>query len=106
MVSTIQNYELLSSLMGLMREAAAQGQWDRLLALESQCRAQVEIMRQTDARALLDGVARARKKDLILKILADDATIRRHTQPWMERIQGVLRTTRQEERVRRAYGGR
>ncbi len=103
--TSIEHYESLSSLMGLMREAAAQGQWNRLLELEAQCRHQVDGMRQADAQAPLDQAARAKKRDLILKILADDATIRRHTQPWMERIQVALRATRQERQVRQAYSG-
>ncbi|MDE2343431.1 MAG: flagellar protein FliT [Betaproteobacteria bacterium] len=105
MNTVIDNYESLSSLMGLMREAAAQGQWNRLLDLETQCRQQVETMKQADVQMQLDPTARAKKRDLILKILADDATIRRHTQPWMEQLQRLMRSTRQEQQVRQAYGG-
>ena len=105
MNTVIDNYESLSSLVGLMREAATQGQWNRLLDLEMQCRQHVETMKQGDAQATLDLVARARKKDLILKILADDATIRRHTHPWMDQLQQLMRSTRQEQQVRQAYRG-
>ena len=102
----IQNYESLSSLMGLMREAAAQGQWTRLLDLETRCRQHVETMKQGDTQATLDPAARARKKDLILKILSDDANIRRHTQPWMEQLQQAIQITRKDQQVRQAYSGR
>ena len=101
--AAIQNYEALSSLMGLMREAAASGQWDQLVALEKQCQERVQIMRQVDAQSALAESARERKKTLILKILADDASIRQNTQPWMEKLQWALRTTRQEKKVRQAY---
>ena len=105
MNTVIDKYESLSSLMGLMRDAAAQGQWDRLLDLETQCRRHVESMRQADAKIPLGPDEGAKKRNLILKILADDAIIRRHTQPWMEQLQRVMRSTRLEQQVRRAYGG-
>ncbi|MBW8072592.1 MAG: flagellar protein FliT [Ferrovum sp.] len=101
--SAVQNYEALSSLMGLMREAAASGQWDRLVALEMKCQERVQIMRQADARSTLEESERTHKKALILKILADDASIRQNTQPWMEKLQWALRNTRQEKKVRQAY---
>ncbi len=102
----IENYESLSTLMGQMSEAAAQGQWDHLIVLEKQCRVRVETMRTADSQtALVEEATRARKAALIRKILADDATIRSHTQSWMEQLQRVMRTTHQEQQVRRAYAG-
>lgn len=102
----IENYESLSSLMGQMSEAAAQGQWDHLMDLEKQCRQRVEVMKVTDAQtALVEEATRKRKVALIRKILADDAVIRSHTQSWMEQLQRVMRTTHQEQQVRRAYAG-
>ena len=105
MATGIDNYESLSSLMGLMREAASQGQWNRLLDLEMQCCQQVESMKQAVSQAPLSHAEREKKRNLILKILADDAAIRRHTEPWMEQLQRVMRTTRQEQQVRQAYSG-
>ncbi|NDU88068.1 MAG: flagellar protein FliT [Ferrovum sp.] len=101
--SSVQNYEALSSLMGLMREAATTGQWDQLVALEKQCQDRVQVMRQVDPQVSLDEGARERKKALILQMLADDASIRSHTEPWMEKLQWVLRSTRREQKVRQAY---
>jgi flagellar protein FliT len=105
MDAVVENYESLSSLMEQMSEAAALGQWDRLIELEKQCRARVETMKSADARSVLSEASRLRKAALIKKILADDAAIRSHTQPWMEQLQRVMRTTRQEQQVRRAYAG-
>ncbi len=92
--------------MGLMSEAAAQGQWDRLMELESRCREQVALMKQSDAQQVsVTEDSRARKKALILKMLADDANIRRHTQPWMDKLEWAIRATSKEQQVRRAYAG-
>ena len=102
----IENYEFLSDLMGQMRAAAAQGQWDHLIDLEKQCRQRVEIMKGADAQGtLVEEDARKHKAALIRKMLADDAVIRSHTQSWMEQLQRVMHTTRQEQQVRRAYAG-
>lgn len=101
--AALQHYEDLSSLMGLMREAAALGQWEQLLVLEKQAQRRVQIMHQVDPQSALDGAAKERKKSLILKMLADDASIRNHAQPWMEKLQWALRSTQQEQKVRRAY---
>lgn len=101
--AAVQQYESLSVLMGLMREAAATGEWDRLVTLEQQAQQRVQVMRQTDPQVTLDESEKERKKALILKMLADDASIRNHTQPWMEKLQWALRSSRQEQKVRRAY---
>ena len=39
------------------------------------------------------------------KVLADDAEIRRHTQPWMTRLQAYLDGTRHDLRLQRACDG-
>ncbi|MBZ0127186.1 MAG: flagellar protein FliT, partial [Rhodocyclaceae bacterium] len=47
---------------------------------------------------------KTRKRDLIHRILADDAEVRRHTQPWMEQVKQFLGGSARERSVRRAYG--
>lgn len=105
MDSIIENYESLSTITGHMREAAAQGAWDRLLELEQQCRQQSRIMQAADAIATLDEDGRQRKVKLIRKILADDAAIRHHTEPWMAQLQRIMQNSKTEQRVRQAYSG-
>ena len=43
------------------------------------------------------------KIELIHKILADDAEIRNHAEPWMSRLQSLLGNAGMERRVRQAY---
>lgn len=106
MNQVIENYESLSSITALMREAAAQGEWDRLVDLENQCRQRVEVMKAADtATPVLDESSRKRKVELIIKILADDAAIRNYTQPWMAKLQRLMQGTRTEQRVQQAYLG-
>lgn len=101
----ITNYETLSALTEQMREAAVQGEWDKLVSIEQQCSQQVAAMRPADATAVLDEPARQRKIQLIRKILADDAEIRNHTEVWMGQLQRIMQSNRQEQRLQQAYGG-
>lgn len=101
----ITNYESLSALTGRMREAAVHGEWDQLIDLEQQCSQQVAAMKPVDTAATLDEPARQRKIHLIKKILADDAEIRNRTEVWMEQLQRIMQSNRQEQRLQQVYGG-
>ena len=83
----IENYEIISSLTAQMRAAAMRGAWDRLAQLEQQCKQRVATMQALDMDAPLNEHTRLRKMDLIRKILADDAEIRNHIDPWMAQVQ-------------------
>lgn len=99
----IENYEFLSSIMGQMRVAAIQGEWDHLVELESQCSQRVETMKAQDATTPIDENTRLRKVALIRKILADDKDIRSHTEPWMAQLQHLIQSAGQERRLLQTY---
>ncbi len=99
----ITNYESLSALTSRMREAAVQGEWDKLVSIERQCSQQVATMKPADATATLDESARQRKIQLIKKILADDKAIREHTEPWMRQLELIMKNARSEHRLQQAY---
>lgn len=98
----IENYQLLSGISGKMRDAAALGQWDQLVELEQQCNLHVTMMKQQDL-ASVDESIRLQKVALIKKILADDASIRDRTLPWMAQLQRNMQSSRSEQRVNQAY---
>ena len=100
----IANYESLSTLTGQMREAAMRDEWDRLIDMGRRCSELVATMKLSDAEVMLDGAARQRKKQLINKILADDAEIRNRGQAWMSQLQLNMQSNRQERRLLHAYG--
>lgn len=102
--SVISNYESLADITGRMRDAATHGEWDKLVGLEQQCSRHVATMKPVDATAALDESARLRKIQLIKKILADDAAIRSNTEVWMEQLQRIMHSNRQEQRLQQAYG--
>lgn len=101
----IANYEALSALTGRMQEAAVHGEWDLLVDLEQQCRQRVAAMKQADASATLDEPSRRRKVQIIKNILAQDADIRSRTAAWMEQLQRIMQSNRQEQRLQQTYGG-
>lgn len=101
----IENYQHLSSLTAQMSVFAAQGEWDHLVELEKQCSLRVETIKTLDAAFQLNESALLRKAELIRKILADDAEVRKHTGPWMEQLQRSMQSAGQEHRLHQAYSG-
>jgi flagellar protein FliT len=87
----LQTYEAVSAKSGQMVDAAQQGDWDRLAALNSDCKILVDALRRADEGSPRpDRSYTKRKLALMRKVLADDAEIRRHTEPWMTRLQAYL----------------
>ena len=100
----IENCQFLSGITDKMRQAAALGEWEKLVELEHQCSQHVALMKQQDLVPADEGI-RQQKVALIKKILADDAAIRDQTQPWMAQLQRNMQSSRSEQRVRQAYSG-
>lgn len=98
----IAAFESISSLTGEMKEAARAGEWDRLAELE-QCCADVVARLRVAPPVRLPADMQRRKVELIHKIMADDAEIRVHTEPWMKQIQALLGNASMARRVHEAY---
>jgi flagellar protein FliT len=100
-------YARVSVKSGEMVEAAKASDWDKLIELEQECRALVDTLRRDDTSNA--GAPRPdrgyiqRKYEYIRKVLADDAQVRRYTEPWMEQLQVFLGSARQENKLLRAY---
>lgn len=103
-MNTLALYESMSVLSAQMVEAACACDWDRLVALEKDCAGLARRLETGGEPAPLSEAEKARKMDLIRRILADDAEVRRHTQPWMEQVRQFLGGTARARSVRRAYG--
>lgn len=96
-------YERISDLTGHMLQAARASEWDRLVALEQECRTLFDNLLARSPTEPVAGDAARRKAEILRKILADDAEIRSLTQGWMEKLQHLLGTKRREQRLRQAY---
>lgn len=104
MPSQIDIYEEMSALSARMVEAARSQDWENLIALEKS----VVVLRQTltadDDNSRLTDREIELKRALIQRILDDDAEIRRHTEPWMEKVRRFLGDDAQRKRSERAWG--
>lgn len=101
---TIAAYETILAITGQMLEAARNGDWDSLVALERDCKKLVEQLIAENGGPPLSSEFQQRKAEIIRKVLADDAEIRNITEPWMARLQNILGNTTREQRLRQAYG--
>jgi len=103
MLSQLAMYETMSQLSAQMVEAAHAQDWDTLVELENQVSALRDclIARNEDIAAYPSQVNQ--KRQLIQSILANDAEVRRHTEPWMEHLRQYLGDNARRRNVERAY---
>lgn len=100
-------YEAIAAVSGRMLRAARGSHWDDLVGLEEEYRLLVAELKFADVGVRLSAVERARKYDLIRRILADDAAIRDLACPGMARLSVLLAGTAQPSRVlAEMYGAR
>ena len=110
MSSQIELYEEMSQLSSRMVVAARANEWDNLIELEGAVAALREtLVADSGADATESNDASpsaslsARKRDLIQRILEDDAEVRRHTEPWMEQVRGFIGDSVRRREVQNAY---
>jgi flagellar protein FliT len=96
-------YESIAATSGVMLEAARCSDWDRLVAAERECAALVARLRAIDPRSELSERERERKRALVHTVLANDAEIRRLTEPWVEQLERLLAGEATLRRVQRSY---
>jgi len=104
MPAQIEIYEQMSALSARMVEAAKANDWERLIDLERAVARLRDTLMRDAADRITDPSEAERKRDLIRRILQDDAEIRRHTEPWMEQVRHFLTGDARKRRVDEAYG--
>jgi flagellar protein FliT len=100
----ISLYEDVAVITDQMLAAAREGDWDKLVSLESHCTTRVQRLQAGETPVALTGTARERKVQLIRKILSDDREIRNLTEPWMVHLSKLLNSTGTERKLNNAYG--
>lgn len=96
-------YEGLSQLTDRMLEAARAGEWDKVVALESDFSRQVQTLPTIDAGSTLSPASREHKVRLIHAILANDREIRDLASPWMSHLSALLNSHGNRRKLA-AYG--
>ena len=94
-----------------MAEAARANDWDRLstvereaAALRAQLQAGADAVRDANALSHLPPAEAAALREGIERLLALDAEIRSHADPFLSSVRKLLSTERQARAVRSAYG--
>lgn len=100
----IAAYERILALMNLMHRAAEGREWERLVALEQQCKQVAQSLAEHDRGIPLGETLRQRKLALLRQILAVDAAIRDITEPWLRDLQGLLATSSRKRQLVATYG--
>ncbi len=99
----ITTYESILSTTGEMLTAAQNNEWDRLIALEKECRALTDKLIHNKPEQKLNAEFQQKKVAIIHQVLAHDAQIREITEPWMMRLQNILNTAGHKRNLQQAY---
>jgi flagellar protein FliT len=99
----LEVYEAVSQLTDRMLAAARDGEWDTLSELERQCGALVAQLEAAGEAVPLAVDHRARKVQIIQKILADDRAIRDLVSPWMTELAARLNSTTNSRKLSATY---
>ena len=100
----LEVYEKVSVITAGMLQAARQENWDLLEKLESDCSAEVSMLRLHDTNDELPSDLRQRKITIIKQILADDKAIRDLTEPWMQQLSKLMNSSRNSRQLSDSYG--
>ncbi|MFY9314264.1 MAG: flagellar protein FliT [Burkholderiales bacterium] len=96
-------YEEVAGASGRMLRAAQDSDWDALIEQEKVCAGLIEALHAADAARKLGGDALLRKAAIIRQVLAEDAEIRRLTQPWLLDLEQLLRASTNHLRLGDTY---
>lgn len=100
----VERYRQMADASHRMLDAARDDDWDRVCAVEQECARLIKDLSKMGDLAPVDPALRQQKLDLMRRVLADDAEIRLLTQPWLRKLDTMLRSPGTAARLDRAYG--
>jgi flagellar protein FliT len=89
----IARYEQIAAASHEMVAAARHGDWDSVSRLEDSCRFLIARIREDGVQARLSTAQQRRRIALLRAILADDAEIRERSEPWLQQLEQMLRSS-------------
>ena len=102
MASQIELYRQMSALSAQMVRAARASDWDQLIDHERDVAALRDALQST-FELELSPFESGEKRRLIQSILKDDAEVRRHTEPWMEKVRMFLGQDHQRPNINQPF---
>ena len=102
--SIVERYRRMADASTRMLAAARVDDWDAVCAIEQDCARLIGELTDIGDLAPSDPALRQEKIDLMRRVLADDAEIRLLSQPWLKKLDALMRTPATTARVNRAYG--
>ncbi len=100
----IERYTRMADASGRMLAAARLDDWNTVSETEKECTRLIAELSTMGDLVPTDPHLRERKLALMKQVLADDAEIRVLTQPWMQKLDALLRSSDTVARLDRAYG--
>ncbi len=101
----VERYRRMADASRRMLDVARVDDWDRVCTVEKECATLVAELSAMGDLAPTDPSLRQQKVDLLRRVLADDAELRLLSQPWLRKLDAVLRSPQTAARLDRTYGG-
>lgn len=103
MTDTLSYYESVAAASSDMLAAARRQDWDALVEAEERCASVIGRLRAAEAEVRLNEHERGQKAEIIRRVLAHDAEIRRLLDPRMLELERLLDAAGTRRRVDDAY---
>ncbi len=100
----VERYRRMADASSRMLTAARDDDWDRVCLIEKDCAGIVAELSTIGDLSPSDPELRQQKIALMRRVLADDAAIRQLSEPWMAKLDAMMRNAGNVGRVQRAYG--
>lgn len=100
----VERYRHMADASHRMVQAAHRDDWDQVCTVEKECALIVAELSTMGDLAPADPTLRQQKIDLMKRVLSDDAEIRLLSQPWLGKLDALLRSPETAARLGRTYG--
>lgn len=98
--SLLQQYETIAHITSNMLQQAQRNAWDEVFTLSERYIEAVDSLRTMDS---LSGSDREARRELLTRILADDAQIRHLATPELKRLDQLLGNMRRQQNILQTY---
>jgi flagellar protein FliT len=97
-------YEKVAQITADMLVAARANDWELLSKLESDCSGHVSTLKKFEGPTELPPELKTKKVAIIKQILADDRSIRDITEPWMQNLANLMKSSSTSRKLSQSYG--